>query len=109
MTSRKVVQDMKKEMIYGEALVRITLFGSYARGDFTDESDIDIFVIVDLAEDELIRFRKAMVHLTFETNLEYDIDIEPVIMSLEEYCRWVETHPLLKDVQKDGVSLYEAA
>lgn len=95
--------------IYGDKLVRVTLFGSYARGDFTEESDIDILVVVDLDDAGLNRLRKAMVHLTFETNLAHDVDIEPVVLSQQEYRQWSSAHPLLKDAQRDGVSLYEAA
>lgn len=70
---------------------------------------IQVFVVVNLTDDGINALRKALVHLTFETNLEHDVDIEPIVMSREEYHHWADAHPLLKDVQKDGVSLYEAA
>ncbi len=33
--------------VFGENLVSIVLFGSYARGDFECDSDVDVFVVVD--------------------------------------------------------------
>jgi uncharacterized protein len=33
----------------GEKLEKVILFGSYARGDYDEESDIDIMVIADIA------------------------------------------------------------
>ena len=106
-----IIQGYANELrnIYGDKLMNVTLFGSYARGDFTEESDIDIFVVVDLNDDAINALRKALVHLTFETNMEHDVDIAPIVMRLTEYHHWASAHPLLKDVQKDGVSLYEAA
>lgn len=32
--------------VYGKNIVKILLYGSYARGDYTNESDIDIVAIV---------------------------------------------------------------
>ena len=31
----------------------ILLYGSYARGDFRPDSDIDIMILVDLSDDEI--------------------------------------------------------
>ena len=35
---------------YGDDLLRVVLFGSKARGDFDDESDIDLLVVVLILE-----------------------------------------------------------
>lgn len=32
--------------LYGDRLVRVVLFGSYARGEATEESDVDILVVL---------------------------------------------------------------
>ena len=32
--------------VYGDQLVRVVLYGSYARGDFSDDSDFDIVALV---------------------------------------------------------------
>ena len=42
------VEEVKK--IYGERLKSVILYGSYARGDFRPDSDIDIMIMVDLAD-----------------------------------------------------------
>ena len=36
----------------GETLNRIVLYGSYARGDFTPESDIDVMILLDCKHEE---------------------------------------------------------
>ena len=43
---KKYVEDVHK--IYGDKLRTIILYGSYARGDFGPDSDIDIMILVDL-------------------------------------------------------------
>ena len=36
--------------IYGSHLKSVILYGSYARGDYTKDSDIDIMILVDLPD-----------------------------------------------------------
>lgn len=95
--------------IYGKHLVSITLFGSYARGDFTEASDIDVFVVVDLPENSLESRFDALCDFTAHMNLEHDVELAPVVVSKRRYQYWGGVHPLFHEVQKDGVVLYEAA
>ena len=36
----------KYKSIFGDSLVQVILYGSYARGDFDEESDVDIVALV---------------------------------------------------------------
>ena len=40
------------QKIYGIHLKSVILYGSYARGDYTADSDIDIMILVDLSDEE---------------------------------------------------------
>lgn len=42
----KYIAELKK--IYGTHLQEVILYGSYARGDFKDDSDIDIMILLDI-------------------------------------------------------------
>lgn len=97
------------QKIYGVHLVSITLFGSYARGDFTDASDIDVFVVVDLPEGALQARFDDLCELTAHMNLEHDVELAPVVVSKRRYLYWGDVHPLFHEVRKDGVILYDAA
>ena len=46
--------------IYGNHLKQVILYGSYARGDYTKDSDVDIMLLVDLDETELDTFSDAL-------------------------------------------------
>ena len=45
------VEEIKR--IYGSHVKQIILYGSYARGDFRPDSDVDIMIMVDMSELEL--------------------------------------------------------
>lgn len=52
----------------GTALDAVILYGSYARGDYDEESDIDVMIIADIPNEEIKAFTK-----TFS---DYSLDIE---------------------------------
>ena len=47
--------------------------------------------------------------MTFDFNLDYDIDIEPIVKSNEFFNKWVEEYPFYSNIKKEGVILFEAA
>ena len=52
---RKIIMLFSREMkrILGENLKKVILYGSYARGDYTENSDIDIMVLTTLTDAEI--------------------------------------------------------
>ena len=48
------------------------LYGSYARGDYTPESDIDILLTVDMDATSIARHRNAVAAMTSRLSLEND-------------------------------------
>lgn len=73
------VEEVKK--IYGERLKSVILYGSYARGDFGPDSDIDIMIRVDLADMEIEKYSKQLSWSTYDFNEEHDTDIKPIAKS----------------------------
>ena len=89
---------------FGEKVLKIILFGSYARGDYDNESDVDIMVIVD--DDNLEPFRKKRTELTA-----YYLDRENILLSIIIETasineRYKNHSPFLLNVNKEGVVLY---
>lgn len=63
--------EVKK--IYGTHLKSVILYGSYARGDYTSDSDIDIMLLVDLSPEEMDAYSDELSELGYEYNVDYDI------------------------------------
>ncbi len=103
----KYVIELKN--IYQSSLNKVILYGSYARGDFDEDSDIDIMILLNIPDMEIKDYRHQLSQLTYDFNVNYNLDIKPIAKSEEQFMQWVETYPFYANVKKDGVELYGAA
>lgn len=103
----RYVSEVQK--IYGSHLRQIILYGSYARGDFKTDSDVDIMILLDLSELEIKEYRHQLSDMTYDFNMEYDLDIKPIAKSEEHFLKWVWNYPFYANISREGVRLYAAA
>jgi predicted nucleotidyltransferase len=101
------IEQVKK--IYGNHLEKIILYGSYARGDATSSSDIDIMILVDLDDLEIKKYADELSDMTYDMNLDYDVMIMPIVKNEKHFNYWLEAYPFYNNVSKEGVSLFAVA
>ena len=95
--------------ILSDKLKKIILYGSYARGDYEQYSDIDIMVLADIREDdedERMDIRNKMVRISSDLGLEYDVLISIIVKNHDFFYSWIDVLPFYRNVLKDGVLLY---
>ena len=100
MTLNKYVNELEK--IYGTYLKSVILYGSYARGDFNEDSDIDIMILLDLDDMLIKKYRHELSGMTYDFNMNYDVDIKPIIKNKEHFEQWVDVYPFYKNIKRDG-------
>ena len=99
---KQLLTKFKKGLveIYGERLKAVYLFGSYARGDYDENSDLDVMIILDTYKrywDELVRTSE----LASDLSLEYEVTISRTIMTDE---KWKQGElPVLRNVRAEGI------
>ena len=103
----KYIIEIQK--IYGNHLKKILLYGSYARGDYTPDSDIDIMILLDITDLQIKGYRHRLSDMTFDFNMDHNLDIKPIAKSEEHFMKWVKNYPFYANVNKEGVVLYGAA
>ena len=103
---KKYVEDVRE--IYGEKLRTIILYGSYARGDFRPDSDIDIMILVDLSDDEIRSKGRMLSDLTFDYNFNNNLEIMPIVKNLDHFNKWLRAYPFYNNIKNEGVELYAA-
>ncbi|MDR3552326.1 MAG: nucleotidyltransferase domain-containing protein [Clostridia bacterium] len=62
---------------------RIVLFGSYAKGNFTYQSDIDVAVMMPQCYEK--EDQRAIFRILCRLSRSYDYDIQPQLFSFTEY------------------------
>jgi hypothetical protein len=95
---QEFIESVKKK--YSGKIERIFLFGSYARGDYGEESDIDVLIIGDIPLDELI-------DISFPLLLKYGVYVSPHVMT-EEHFSFLEKggYGFIKNVEEEGRIIY---
>lgn len=95
--------------IYGKHIKQIILYGSYARGDFHSDSDVDIMVLVDLPDAQIESYSDILSEVGFDYNVKYDMWFMPVVKNAQHFGQWCTVYPFYSNVMKEGIILYEAA
>lgn len=93
------------KQIFKNKLKDVILFGSYARGNFDEDSDIDIFVLVDMDDLELNNFIPVVTDATFDLDLKYNTTISIILKSLDHFELWKDTLPFYRNVLNEGVKM----
>ncbi len=107
MLLEKYMAEIQK--IYGGHLRQVVLYGSYARGDFGPNSDVDIMILLDMSDMELKRYSRQLSYMTYDFNMDHGIDIKSMAKNEKHFKKWVENYPFYANIQKEGVVLYGAA
>ena len=99
-----ILHELKQELkrIYKNRLVSLILYGSYARGEAGEDSDIDVVVVL---KGDVIPGREIdyMLDTITDLGLKYNtlISIYPVS---EDYMQSVRS-PLLLNIHAEGITL----
>ena len=104
------IRKLKNEIV--EALLplkpaKIILFGSYAYGTPTEESDIDLFLLKDDLDGEELKYlsrnaRKKLVDLTYKYSIGFDI-----LTATQSYLSNRDDYFYKVDILQNGKVLYE--
>ena len=104
---KHLLQQYSTELskVYGKHLKSVILYGSYARGDFTEESDIDILILADIPSNKLTDYREHIDTLCGDLLWEYGIVISAIEKDTETYNRYSHILPFYKNIAKEGIKV----
>lgn len=105
----KSLNEMSEQigMIYGKTLEKVILYGSYARGDQTSESDVDIAIVIK--EGNTARMHDALLDLVVDYELELAVTLSVVPIDYNNYTEWIRVLPFYKNIEREGIVLWNAA
>ena len=103
-----LIQEMIAELrgIYGDILNSVVLYGSYARGEQNDDSDIDIALFVRKSDNFL---NNSMIECVAAYELKTEKVLSVIDILQSKYDCWKNTLPFYKNINKEGIVLWKAA
>jgi len=101
--SAEILKEIKQVVLEVDPAAEVVLFGSRARGDFHDESDWDILILVDKEETDF-NFKRQIRRALYELELKQGTVISSVITN-KKFWQDISVTPLYKEVEKDGIVL----
>ena len=101
--TQKVINAAKDTL--GDKLSKVILFGSYARGDFDNESDMDFFILADVPQEETANWRKDIDRRIPDLWFDYDVLVCLHVTSKAVFERYYPVLPFYQNVIKEGVEM----
>lgn len=97
--------EVKKDILLAlkDSVTQLRLYGSYARGDYSEDSDIDILLVYD--GENVKDIDDLISEISVEYQLKYGVMISMVDMTCDYYNRYKNISPLLKNIEREGVTI----
>jgi predicted nucleotidyltransferase len=92
--------------VFAGKLDKIILYGSYARGDFDEESDIDVMIVVDMSEENLRDYEALFTEFSSDASLENEVLVVPFLCSKVRFEAQAEFVPFIQNVNEEGRIVY---
>lgn len=96
-------QEVRKLM--GEDLKKLLVYGSYARGDYNDNSDVDIMILTSLEEDKIEQMEDVLYDRAFDFLMRYGIQISVIVKNEKHFNYWLGALPFYDNVKREGVEI----
>lgn len=94
----------RSKKLFGSNLVNGYLYGSYARGDYDAESDVDILLTVDCDDDVIRAHNKSLAKIDSDLSLGHNVTVSITMKPLEQFNRYAKISPFYRNVINEGIS-----
>ncbi|MDR2546519.1 MAG: nucleotidyltransferase domain-containing protein [Lachnospiraceae bacterium] len=89
----------------GDRLEKVILFGSYARGDYDSESDMDICILADVPRAETTKWRRDINKRIYGIDLKYNLLVSLHVINSGIFYNHVDVLPFYRNVLQEGVEV----
>ena len=103
----KIIKDLRirLEFLFKDEKIEVILFGSYARGDMQEGSDIDLLFLVDSSRQTIQEKHWQVGEAAAEVLMDHGIVVSPIVENRAYYHANANILPFFKNVQREGVRI----
>ncbi len=100
---KRALTDFRDALVADFGAVDVRLFGSRARGEGDEESDLDVFIVLPRVDWKL---EKKIYGLSFDISLKHAVLISPILYSQSDIENpSILISPLYQTVQREGIKI----
>lgn len=105
---KNIASEIYEELakLFGGEIKSVILYGSYARGDFNLESDVDIMILSGCEQNEITKRRKEISRIASRVGLKNDIMVSLLARNCADYENQMEYQPFYQNIEREGVEIY---
>ena len=93
------------DALLGASVKDVILFGSYARNDAGEGSDIDVMVLTDLSRADIAALNWKIGEIAGDLLLEYGVLVSPIVENQSFFTENTARMPFFRSVLGEGVSV----
>ena len=103
-TQSEALRQIKTKVMAGFPVVDVVLYGSVARGEEDDESDVDLMIVIS---EPITRFRRhEITDIVFDINLKFGTNFSTLVVDQETWdTGMISVLPLRDEIMRDGIRL----
>ena len=104
---RTIIAQLRESLadIFPHEQFDVILFGSYARNDADDGSDIDVMFLVDASRQTIAEKHWQVGEAAAEVLMDFGIVVSPIVENRAYYHANADLLPFFKNVQREGVRI----
>lgn len=101
---RQALREIKRRLPANLNVRSLVLYGSFARGQADEESDLDLLVVT---ANQLTRFeRHEITDVVFEVNLKHDTNFSTLVVDLKSWETGLfSVLPIRDEIIRDGIQV----
>lgn len=100
---QKIARELRRRFSAIVKVVDFRIYGSRARGDATDESDFDVYLVVDSVTNAQ---RRRIDEAAWEVGFEHDRVVATIVATPEQIEHGpFGANPLLRIIERDGIQI----
>ena len=103
-TLTKEISELTKKIFPAEK-PDIILFGSYARGEAGDDSDVDFMILISAPRDVISEHSWEIGEAAAELLLKYDVVVSPIVENRDYFNKNSNVLPFYKNIIREGVRI----
>jgi uncharacterized protein len=106
--SISIASEVEKRLsvLFGNSLVKVIIYGSYAEGGYDEQSDIDILALVTENDEDIENKRDGITDIVAEVSTKYNIFVSIIVKNEKLFYERAEYVPFYMNVARQGIEIH---